>query len=161
VALTGQMNERPQRFEFTGLHFPLFTTDSEALPKLWATERINSLLSRIRVSGEQPELKQEVIDLARKFNLVTPYTSMYVPSTAEAEREKTQESAASEASKPRFRLAGVGGLQTGPQTSESVNVSASVEPIVAIPNSIVISGANANDHIAASLPLNGRIYTKN
>src|SRR5262249_46082958 len=105
VALTGQMNEQAQRFEFTGLHFPLFTTDNEALAKLWAAERINALLSQIRVSGEQPELKQEVIDLARQFNLVTPYTSMYVPSTAEVEREKANASAATEATKARRPLA--------------------------------------------------------
>ncbi|HXG91710.1 MAG TPA: VIT domain-containing protein [Blastocatellia bacterium] len=90
VALTGRMNEQYQRFDFGGLHFPLFTTDKDFLPKLWATERVGALLAEIRVSGERPELKQEVIDLAHEFNLVTPYTSMYVPTTAELAREKEQ-----------------------------------------------------------------------
>ncbi|HEX8184228.1 MAG TPA: TonB-dependent receptor, partial [Blastocatellia bacterium] len=87
IALTGQMNGQ-QRFEFRNLHFPLFTTDKDFLPKLWATERVSALLAEIRLSGEGPELKQEVVDLAREFNLVTPYTSMYVPTSAELAREK-------------------------------------------------------------------------
>jgi hypothetical protein len=91
VSLTGRMSEQAQRFDFSGLHFPLFTTDKDALPKLWATERVNALLAEIRTSGERPELKQEVIELAREFNLVTPYTSMYVPTTAEIQREKETE----------------------------------------------------------------------
>ncbi|HEX8091528.1 MAG TPA: VIT domain-containing protein, partial [Blastocatellia bacterium] len=88
VALTGQMSQQPQRFEFSRLHFPLFTDDKDFLPKLWATERVGALLAQIRISGERAELKQEVVDLAREFNLVTPYTSMYVPTSAELAREK-------------------------------------------------------------------------
>ena len=90
VSLTGRMNERPQQFDFSGLHFPLVTDDKDFLPKLWATERVSALLQEIRISGERPELKQEVIDLAREFNLVTPYTSMYVPTSAELAKEKTE-----------------------------------------------------------------------
>jgi Ca-activated chloride channel family protein len=88
VTLKGRMNDLPQRYDFNGLHFPLFTDDKDFLPKLWATERVSALMSEIRISGERPELKQEIIDLAREFNLVTPYTSMYVPTTAELAKEK-------------------------------------------------------------------------
>ncbi len=88
IALTGRMNEQPRQFDFDGLNFPLATTDKDFLPRLWATERVNALLAQIRLNGERDELKQEVIKLAREFNLVTPYTSMYVPTAAEAAREK-------------------------------------------------------------------------
>jgi Ca-activated chloride channel homolog len=47
----------------------------EFLPKLWATRKVGYLLEQIRLNGEQPELKTEVIMLAKKFGLVTPYTS--------------------------------------------------------------------------------------
>lgn len=97
ITLTGQMNEQLQRFDFHNLDFPLVTTDKNYLPKLWATERVEALLAEIRVSGEQPDLKQEVIDLAQEFNLVTPYTSMYVPTSAELAREKTNPPPAEEA----------------------------------------------------------------
>src|SRR6185295_6578800 len=69
ATLYGKMNEQPQRFDFNGLHFPLVTDDKGFLPKLWATERVSALLAEIRVSGERPELKQEIIELAREFNL--------------------------------------------------------------------------------------------
>jgi hypothetical protein len=88
IALTGRMNEQPRQFDFDGLNFPLATTDKDFLPRLWATERVNALLAEIRLNGERDELKQEVLELAREFNLVTPYTSMYVPTAAEAAREK-------------------------------------------------------------------------
>lgn len=88
VGLTGQMNGQPTRFDFDGLNFPLVAQDKEFLPKLWATERVNELLAEVRVHGERQELKHEVIELAREFDLVTPYTSMYVPTTADLARER-------------------------------------------------------------------------
>jgi hypothetical protein len=88
IFLRGVMNEQAQNFEFSGLNFPLATEDKDFLPKLWAGERVAALLSEIRLYGEKAELKDEVIALARQFNLVTPYTSMYVPTTAELEAEK-------------------------------------------------------------------------
>lgn len=47
----------------------------EFLPKLWATRKVGFLLEQIRLNGENPELRDEVIRLAKKFGLVTPYTS--------------------------------------------------------------------------------------
>ncbi|HET9530313.1 MAG TPA: carboxypeptidase regulatory-like domain-containing protein, partial [Blastocatellia bacterium] len=88
IALTGQMHEEVERFDFGGLNFPLVSKDKDFLPKLWATERVQALLAEIRLYGERPDLRQEVIDLAREFNLVTPYTSMYVPTTGELEQER-------------------------------------------------------------------------
>jgi Ca-activated chloride channel homolog len=87
VALSGQMNGQTAVFRFDGLNFPLVAPERDFLPKLWATERVSELLAEIRIHGERPELKNEVIELAHEFNLVTPYTSMYVPTTAELERE--------------------------------------------------------------------------
>jgi uncharacterized protein YegL len=91
VTLSGQMSSQQQQFEFPGLEFPLETTDNASLPNLWATERVNALLAQIRLFGETPALKQEVIALANEFNLVTPYTSMYVPTAAELAREKKEQ----------------------------------------------------------------------
>lgn len=47
----------------------------EFMPKLWATRKVGFLLDQIRLNGRQPELETEVITLAKKFGLVTPYTS--------------------------------------------------------------------------------------
>jgi Ca-activated chloride channel family protein len=87
ISLTGLMNGESQQFDFTDLDFPLITTQQQSLPKLWASEHINALLAEIRLTGETSELRQQVIGLATQFNLVTPYTSMYVPKLADASEE--------------------------------------------------------------------------
>ena len=58
----------------------------EFLPKLWATRKVGFLLEQIRLNGEHPELKAEVVRLARKFGLVTPYTSYLAVDDSEFER---------------------------------------------------------------------------
>jgi uncharacterized protein YegL len=116
VALTGRMNEQPRQFDFDGLNFPLATSDKDFLPRLWATERVNALLAEIRLNGEREELKQEVIELAREFNLVTPYTSMYVPTAAEAAREKQDQALNSAAG-----AGGGTGAGTGPRTGMGID----------------------------------------
>ncbi|HEU4391398.1 MAG TPA: carboxypeptidase regulatory-like domain-containing protein, partial [Blastocatellia bacterium] len=92
ITLTGEMNEREQRFEFGGMSFPAATNDNEFLPKLWATERVSALLAQERLYNSPSVFRDEIVQLAREFNLVTPYTSMYVPTTLELEREKANES---------------------------------------------------------------------
>lgn len=57
----------------------------EFMPKLWATRKVGFLLEQIRINGEQPELKTEVIRLAKKFGLVTPYTSYLAVDDSELE----------------------------------------------------------------------------
>ncbi|MBH25508.1 MAG: trypsin [Myxococcales bacterium] len=51
------------------------TVAHDFIPKLWATRKVGYLLEEIRGKGEIPELKAEVIRLARAYGLVTPYTS--------------------------------------------------------------------------------------
>ena len=58
----------------------------EFLPKLWATRKVGFLLAQIRMNGDQEELKTEVIRLAKKFGLVTPYTSYLAVDDSELER---------------------------------------------------------------------------
>jgi Ca-activated chloride channel family protein len=43
--------------------------------RLWAKSRTDDLLEEIALSGEQDELKNEVVNLALAYNLVTRYTS--------------------------------------------------------------------------------------
>jgi Ca-activated chloride channel family protein len=51
---------------------------AEAVPRLWATQKIASLLEEIRLEGETQTLKDEVVRLAKKYGVITPYTSMLV-----------------------------------------------------------------------------------
>ncbi len=48
------------------------------IPHLWASRRIGFLLDRIRFYGENDELVDEAAVLARRFGIVTPYTSYLI-----------------------------------------------------------------------------------
>lgn len=54
------------------------STEYGFIPRLWATRRIGYLLEEIRLHGETKELKDETADLARKYGIVTPYTSYLI-----------------------------------------------------------------------------------
>jgi len=54
------------------------SSGNEFIPRLWATRRVGYLLDEIRLRGESKELKDEVSDLARKYNIVTPYTAYLI-----------------------------------------------------------------------------------
>src|SRR5262249_44747938 len=53
-------------------------SDNEFIPRLWATRRVGYLLDEIRLHGDNSELRDEVTDLARKYNIVTPYTAYLI-----------------------------------------------------------------------------------
>lgn len=53
-------------------------TDYDFLPRLWAVRRIGFLLDEIRLNGENKELKDEIVELARKYGIVTPYTAYLI-----------------------------------------------------------------------------------
>ncbi|MFP4599585.1 MAG: VIT domain-containing protein [Persicimonas sp.] len=61
------------------------TAPLEFIPKLWATRKVGFLLDQIRLNGEQDELKNEVVSLAKEFGLVTPYTSYLAVDDSEFE----------------------------------------------------------------------------
>ena len=55
--------------------FPARALDHPELPRLWAQARVNALLDQIAREGETRAAIDEIIRLARRYKLVTPYTS--------------------------------------------------------------------------------------
>jgi Ca-activated chloride channel family protein len=52
------------------------TGDSKAFVEdLWARRKVGYLLDQIRVNGEKKELVDEVVTLAKRYGITTPYTS--------------------------------------------------------------------------------------
>lgn len=76
VRLTGKVNGEPREI----VHETTFRRDeaNPHVPRLWARRRIGFLLEQIRLHGENAELKDEVVRLARRYGLPTPYTSYLV-----------------------------------------------------------------------------------
>lgn len=78
VKLTGLVGteERELVYELT---FPPKTDDGkEFVEHLWARRKVGYLLDQVRVNGESKEVVDEVVALAKKYGIATPYTSYLV-----------------------------------------------------------------------------------
>ncbi len=77
ITLTGSFNGRKTAYEYRAEA----TKDGKAfdfVPRLWAIRKVGYLMEEIRLHGEKPELKDEIVTLGKKFGIVTPYTSYLV-----------------------------------------------------------------------------------
>lgn len=77
IQIEGLVNGEKRRFAYD-VKFPEKSEDHEFIPRLWATRRVGYLLDEIRLRGESGELKDEVVQLARQYNIVTPYTAYLI-----------------------------------------------------------------------------------
>lgn len=84
LVLSGMMDEEEQVIRYH-LDFPRSELTNDFLPRIWASRKIGYLLDQIRLHGEDRELKEEVIELAKKFGIVTPYTSYLVTEDEESD----------------------------------------------------------------------------
>ncbi len=77
LQLTGQVNGRPVVYTYEAVRFRE-EGGEPFIARLWATRKIGHLLTQIRLHGAQPELVDEVIELSRRYGVITPYTSFLV-----------------------------------------------------------------------------------
>ncbi len=98
--------------------FPETNQENAFVETLWATRKIGYLLDEIRLNGEDEELRDEVIRLAKKYGVVTPYTS-YLVQEDEVEPQPVQVAnrlavqSAPGAPSSRFGQARVGDIKRG------------------------------------------------
>jgi len=71
--LNGQPKRMAQRVKFSGRE-----PDNGFIAQLWALRRVGWLLDEVRLRGENKELRDEIVDLARRYAIVTPYTSYLI-----------------------------------------------------------------------------------
>ncbi|MFO0821598.1 MAG: VWA domain-containing protein [Gemmataceae bacterium] len=80
VRLTGLVGAEKKEFVYD-VTFPEKTasdTGKDFVEPLWARRKVGFLLDQIRVNGEKKELIDEVVGLAKKYGIATPYTSYLV-----------------------------------------------------------------------------------
>jgi Ca-activated chloride channel homolog len=77
ILLEGMTDGERRVFEYK-VQFPPTSSDHSFIPRLWATRRVGYLLDEIRLRGENKELKDEVVELARQYGIVTPYTAYLI-----------------------------------------------------------------------------------
>lgn len=74
IILRGKIGQRERIFRYAA-DFPQLSEENVFLPRLWAIRRVGWLTEQIRINGEQKELKDEIIELGKRYGIVTPYTS--------------------------------------------------------------------------------------
>ncbi len=78
LIVTGRAAGRPARFEFP-IEFPQEAARNTFLPRLWASLKVSHELDSIRLSGKaDPEVVSEIVRLAKRYGIVTPYTSYLI-----------------------------------------------------------------------------------
>ena len=77
AVLSGKLNGSWKRYRYP-VEFSTSSSWQKVIPKIWAQRRIGYLLDQIRLSGQSPELVQEVVDLSKKYGIMTKYTSFLV-----------------------------------------------------------------------------------
>jgi len=78
VIITGQVGGVAQKFAQDVIFEDKTDSSREWIARLWATRRVGYLLDEIQRNGESKELKDEVVELARRWGVVTPYTAMLI-----------------------------------------------------------------------------------
>lgn len=78
VRLSGTVGKETKEFAYD-LTFPDKTGDDKAfVEEIWARRKVGYLLDQIRINGEKKELVDEVVALAKKYGITTPYTSYLI-----------------------------------------------------------------------------------
>jgi Ca-activated chloride channel family protein len=77
VTVTGLMGKQQRRYSLK-VAFPAQAAQHAFVPTLWAQRQVALLLDRLRQDGENPALLKELVQLATKYGIVTPYTSYLV-----------------------------------------------------------------------------------
>jgi Ca-activated chloride channel family protein len=76
VTLTGKI--RQKEFSLSkDVFFGDTALNNRAVARLWARFKINALLDEIATVGERKELVDAVIDLSKRFGILTKYTALY------------------------------------------------------------------------------------
>jgi hypothetical protein len=77
VMLSAKRNGLPV-LDTLSMTLPVPNFNNTALPQLWASEKVSTLLGQIAVQGSLPALTQAVAYLGLRYAIVTPYTSLLV-----------------------------------------------------------------------------------
>ena len=77
ITLKGRIAGRSKTFSAV-CEFSSVSDKDDFIPLLWASRRIGFLLDQIRLNGEKKEIIDEVVALAKKYGIITPYTSYLI-----------------------------------------------------------------------------------
>jgi Ca-activated chloride channel family protein len=76
VKLTGKIGDKDVTYNYP-VSFKQ-SRENKFIPRHWATRRVGYLLNQVRLYGENKEVVDEIVGLAKQYGIITPYTSMLV-----------------------------------------------------------------------------------
>lgn len=83
IRLSGTMGKEPREFVYETSFAPKTGEERDFVEHIWARRKVGYLLDQIRINGEKKELMDELLALAKKYAIATPYTShLIVPDQA-------------------------------------------------------------------------------
>ncbi len=78
IKLTGSVGKETKEFVCETTFPEKTAAGREFVEHLWARRKVGYLLDQVRANGENKELVGEVVALAKKYSITTPYTSLLV-----------------------------------------------------------------------------------
>jgi Ca-activated chloride channel family protein len=76
VVVGGSVGGKPQKFDFPAKLVEKSGDETNAyIEKLWAVRRVGEILEEIDLKGKNDELVKELVELATRHGIITPYTS--------------------------------------------------------------------------------------
>ncbi len=82
VILTGRIGDKEEKFDFPATFVEQSSDESLAfIEKLWAVRRVGEILDQMDLSGKNDELVKELVELATRHGILTPYTSFMADET--------------------------------------------------------------------------------
>ncbi|MBZ5554835.1 MAG: VIT and VWA domain-containing protein [Acidobacteriia bacterium] len=78
ATLEGEVNSGRRTFALGTLAFPSENSETDFIPRLWAIRKVGYLMDQIRLNGESKEVKDEIVELATRYGIATPYTSFLI-----------------------------------------------------------------------------------
>jgi Ca-activated chloride channel family protein len=78
IKLEGRVGADKKEFVYELTAADKTGNDKDFVEGLWARRKVGFLLDQIRVNGEKKELVDEVVTLAKRYGITTPYTSWLI-----------------------------------------------------------------------------------
>lgn len=77
ITLEGKLKGKTVAYTYS-CDFTNEDTKKDFIPPLWAARKVGFLLDQIRLNGKNSEIIEELVEISKKYGIITPYTSYLI-----------------------------------------------------------------------------------
>ncbi|MBU1227791.1 MAG: VWA domain-containing protein [Actinobacteria bacterium] len=143
IVLRGMIGDEAHTFTYQARTFES-QGGMDAIPRLWATRKIGTLLRDIRIHGADEETISQIVALSIRYGIVTPYTSYLVTEDAPfgaAEQERLSEDAYAAAASTTLEPSGEGAVEAAEAAGALSDAEGTAAPVAAYRDLIRVAGS--------------------